>query len=121
MSFDQINVSSRTHLGFFLTSGPKTEKTSDEYAVVKIGVDIAVDRLKLCKIRGANILNNLPEVKEIVDQVASAMEAAGDKYNYADCLENWTTYAHMIVFAAMANYNAKMQFYFDKEKATKRE
>jgi len=123
MSLEQINVSSRTHLGFFLTTGPKTEKTADEYAIVKIGVDIAVDMLKYCKIRGANILNNLPEIKEIVDEVALAMEAAGDKYNNADSLENWTTYAYMIVFAAMANYNAKMQHYFDKndKKATKRE
>ena len=118
MSLDQINVAARTHLGFFLTTGPKSDSTKDEHAVVKVGVDIAVDRLKMCKIRGANVLNNLPEIKEIVDEVALAMEKAGDENNCADCLDSWTTYAYMIVFAAIANYNAKMQFYFDKNKKT---
>lgn len=116
MSLDQINVAARTHLGFFLTSGPKNESNKDEHAVVQVGVDMAVNRLKDCKIRGANVLNNLPEIKEIVDEIALAMEKAGDENNCSDCLENWTTTAYMIVFAAIANYNAKMQFYFDKNK-----
>ena len=123
MSFDQLNqlnVAARTHLGFFLTTGPKTSATADEHAVVKAGVDIAVERLKDQKIRGSNVLANLPEIKTIVDEVAKAMEASGDKNNCADCLENWTTYAHMIVFAAIANYNAKIQNYLDKKSDSKK-
>ena len=120
MSLDQINVAARTHLGFFLTTGPKTTSTTDEHIVVKAGVDVAVERLKEMKIRGSNILSNLPELKEIVDEVAKTMEASGDKNNFADCLENWTTYAHMIVFAAIANYNAKIQNYLDKKNSDKK-
>ena len=119
-SLDQVNFAARTHLGFFLTTGPKTTATSDEHAVVKTGVDIAVERLKDQKIRGINVLANLPEIKTIVDEVAKAMEAAGDKYNCADSLENWTTYGHMIVCAALANYNAKIQNFLDKKSLDKK-
>jgi len=115
MSLAHINYTTKEHLGFFLTSGPKTEFTKDEHAVVTRGVDVAIKRLKEYKIRGANILNNLPQIKDIADEVAKTLETSGNELNCADCLENWTTYAHMIVFASIASYHAKAQKYADKK------
>lgn len=110
MSIKALNYTARNTIGAFLTSTPDSKKSDKEYAVVTKGCDLAVERLKAEKIRGLNLLNSLPQVASIINDVTDAMEKEGEGLDIHDDHECWYAFASVIVYTAMANHYKKTEY-----------
>jgi len=113
-----VNMSAKTHLGFFLTTGVKSDETKIEYEIVEKAVDFAIKKLYDNKIRGVNVLSNLNEIGIIIDEIAASLEQDGIDKKFEDSPGNWHVFASMIVMACLANYNAKVSNYKKKNDKT---
>lgn len=107
-NFNFVNMSCKTHLGFFLTTGAKSEDTAIEYEIAEKAVETAIKKLYEQKIRGVNVLSNLNAIGCIIDEIALDMEQDGKDKKFEDAHGNWHVFASMIVMACIANYSAKV-------------
>jgi len=102
-----LNYVARNTIGSFLTSSPN--EGTNEYKVISMACDLAVDRLKEEKIRGQNLLHSLPQLASIIQDVTTLMEDEGAKHDLHDAPECWNVFAMIIVHTALANFYKKSQ------------
>lgn len=107
MSMKALNYVARNTIGSFLTSSPDPD--TNEYKVISMACDYAVDRLKEEKIRGQNLLHSLPQLSAIIHDVSKLMQEEGEKNDLNDAPECWNVFAMIIVHTALANFYKKSQ------------